>query len=193
MRRSTLIAVATGSVVLGTGAIVLAFVRRRISLAALADSIAAEQGVNAAIVKATVAAESAWRPEAKNCTGGDGARGCAWGLLQITADTARDAGYTGPIAGLLDPTTNLRLGARLMAAYQRTWNDRDAMRYRIAWRFGPGRAAQWPPQGEAAAVAAAEGTYRAALRRYGWTGAVWPGDVALSGPTVALLRLRVVA
>ena len=189
MRRSTAVALAVGAVTLGTSVVALAFVRRRWTLEALADAIAAEKGVHPAIPKATIVAESAWRPGAKNCRGSDGAVGCAWGLMQLTPGTARGAGYTGPLEGLFDPETNLRIGIGLMADYQRAWRDRDPMRYRIAWRFGPGRAAEWPPQGEAAEVAAGSADYKAALRRYGWTGPIWNGQGALSGATQAMLRL----
>ena len=189
MARRTLVAVGVGGGLLLVGGWALAAQRRRAGLEGLADQIAAEFGVHPAIVKATIVAESAWRPTAKNCRGGDGAVGCAWGLLQLTPGTARGAGYSGPLEGLFDPETNLRIGVKLMAQYQRQWSDRDPMRYRIAWRFGPGRAAQWPPQGEAAEVAMGSRDYRSALRRYGWTGSIWSGEGVLSGQTRALLRL----
>ena len=189
MANRTLVAVGVGGGLLLIGGYVLALQRRRVGLEGLADQIAAEFGVHPAIVKATVVAESSWRPTAKNCSGGDGAVGCAWGLMQIIPATARGAGYTGPIEGLFDPEPNPRIGVRLMAQYQRQWSARDPMRYRIAWRFGPGRAAQWPPQGEAAEVAMGSADYKAALRRYGWTGSIWRGEGVLSGRTQALLRL----
>ena len=188
MARRLLLAAGVGGGLLLVGGWALAARRRRLGLEALADQLADELGVDRAIVKATVVAESSWNPRAKNCTGGDAAAGCAWGLLQLTPATARGAGFTGPLESLFDPETNLRIGVGLMAQYQRRWGDRDAMRYRIAWRFGPGRADQWPPQGEAAVVAAGSSNYRAALRRYGWTGSVWSGEGVFSGAVAAMLR-----
>lgn len=34
----------------------------------------------------------------------------SYGLMQVLASTARDMGYSGPVEGLYDPLTNLRIG-----------------------------------------------------------------------------------
>lgn len=53
--------------------------------------------------------ESNWNPDAVNNAGPDGARGGAWGLLQITLKTARSYGFAGEPEGLLDPATHIEL------------------------------------------------------------------------------------
>ena len=75
--------------------------------------IAREEGISEALLAATVKRESNWDPNAINNTGGDAARGGAYGLAQVTLKTARALGYQGDPQGLLDPETNLRLAARL--------------------------------------------------------------------------------
>jgi soluble lytic murein transglycosylase-like protein len=57
-----------------------------------------------------VRVESGYNPAARN--------GPYYGLLQIHPDTARTMGYDGPLVGLLDPVTNLRVaGAYLRGAW----------------------------------------------------------------------------
>ncbi|WP_102225016.1 lytic transglycosylase domain-containing protein [Acidimangrovimonas sediminis] len=50
--------------------------------------------------------ESRYDPNARN--------GQYWGLMQISARTARGMGYRGPDRGLLDPDTNLRYAVKYL-------------------------------------------------------------------------------
>lgn len=43
------------------------------------------------------------------------ARSISWGLMQIMGQTARDLGYAGPMAQLLEPETGLDWGCRKLA------------------------------------------------------------------------------
>lgn len=61
--------------------------------------------------------ESRWDGSAVNMTGGDLARGGAWGPTQITATTARAFGYTGPMEALTeDPDQAAELTAKMVEA-----------------------------------------------------------------------------
>ncbi len=54
-------------------------------------------------------------PGARNLTGGDLKRGGAWGLNQITLQTAKEHGYTGTGVGLLNPVVNVDWMARILS------------------------------------------------------------------------------
>lgn len=59
--------------------------------------------------------ESYWRAHATRLVGSDGAMGGAWGLFQMTSDTAKSMlGFKGTPDMLLDPTTNAKLAYKLM-------------------------------------------------------------------------------
>lgn len=74
---------------------------------------AREENLDPAWILATVKVESNFNPDAVNKGPGDGERGGAWGLGQMTLKTARGLGYSGSAEGLLDPRTNIRLVAAL--------------------------------------------------------------------------------
>jgi hypothetical protein len=57
--------------------------------------------------------ESQFNPHALADTGGDAGRGCAWGLCQMTLETAREMGYLGEPEGLYNPHINAALAAKL--------------------------------------------------------------------------------
>jgi soluble lytic murein transglycosylase-like protein len=77
-----------------------------------------------AIVKAVMAAESAFNPDAKR---GEPQLGDAsYGLMQLLYKTAQRLGYTGPEAGLLYPMTSVYFGTKLLAENYKTlknWPD----------------------------------------------------------------------
>lgn len=81
----------------------------------LIASAAARYSVPPALIKSVIAVESGGDPNAKALSGGDGARGGSYGLMQMSLATARALGYTGDANGLLDPTTNIDLGTRYLA------------------------------------------------------------------------------
>jgi soluble lytic murein transglycosylase-like protein len=78
------------------------------SLRKLIERYAALQNIPADIVHAVVMVESRFNPRA---TG----RGGYIGLMQIAYPTAKSLGYTGTVAGLYDPETNLRYGVEYLA------------------------------------------------------------------------------
>lgn len=75
-------------------------------LEAMIDRTAAEYGVPAGLVHRVVKRESGYNPGARN--------GPYYGLMQISAETARGMGYRGAPAGLLDPQTNLTYGVKYL-------------------------------------------------------------------------------
>lgn len=102
----------------------------REELEELTRRIAAEHGAAELLLLATIDTESDWNPDAVNLGPGDIDRGGAWGLVQLTAKTARDLDdITGRTwaqevpgrapASLLLPSLNLRLGSFLMLECQR--------------------------------------------------------------------------
>jgi soluble lytic murein transglycosylase-like protein len=71
---------------------------------------AAHYEVPEALIHRVVRRESGYNPGARN--------GPYYGLMQISAATARSMGYRGEAAGLLDPDTNLRYAVKyLRGAY----------------------------------------------------------------------------
>jgi soluble lytic murein transglycosylase-like protein len=68
--------------------------------------------VDPAAILAIIAQESGGDPNAEALTGGDGARGGSYGLMQMSLETARGYGYVGAGPGLLDPGLNVTLGVR---------------------------------------------------------------------------------
>lgn len=54
-----------------------------------------------------------FNPHLVNRGSGDAGRGDAWGLCQMTLETARGLGYTGSGPGLLEPELNCALAATL--------------------------------------------------------------------------------
>lgn len=89
---------------------------------ALIASAALAAGVNPALVKAHMAAESNFDPRAYRAEPGIG--DASFGLMQLLWRTARALGYTAAaptdtdkanLTGLYDPATNIQLGAQLIA------------------------------------------------------------------------------
>jgi soluble lytic murein transglycosylase-like protein len=67
---------------------------------------AAHYEVPEALIHRVVKRESGYNPGARN--------GPNWGLMQISAATARSMGYRGDASGLLDPDTNLRYAVKYL-------------------------------------------------------------------------------
>jgi soluble lytic murein transglycosylase-like protein len=67
---------------------------------------AAYYDVPEALIHRVVKRESDYNPKARN--------GPYYGLMQISAATARTMGYTGAAAGLLDPDTNLKYAVKYL-------------------------------------------------------------------------------
>lgn len=83
-----------------------------------------------------------WKPNAVNLTGGDAARGGAYGATQITAKTARAYGYEGPMEALLkDESLMAKWSAIILSAGQpKSYEDAIAW-----WNAGRKRFADLPP------------------------------------------------
>lgn len=75
---------------------------------ALISSYAKQYGVPVQLASAVVKIESGYNPKARGTHG-------EIGLMQIKPATARAMGYTGNVAGLYDPTTNLKYGMKYLA------------------------------------------------------------------------------
>lgn len=73
----------------------------------LFDAAAGRYGLPPALLYATAAVESGFKPDAQR-----GAE--SYGLMQVTPSTAHGLGYGGTTAGLLDPMVNVELGAKLL-------------------------------------------------------------------------------
>lgn len=71
-------------------------------------------GVPVALVKAIIGQESNFIANAMNLAGRDLTRGGAYGLMQMTLQTAQGYGFTGSPTDLLDPTTNLLYGCQFL-------------------------------------------------------------------------------
>lgn len=97
----------------------------RLERAALVEPIvtrhATKAGVPANVIMGIVEQESDFSPWATATHPGDLARGGAYGLMQMTLETARGMGYTGAagdvaqLSGLYDPDVNVALGVRHFA------------------------------------------------------------------------------
>jgi soluble lytic murein transglycosylase-like protein len=109
--------------------------RRGDSIFDYAVQTAQAAGVDPAVFLGIIEVESAWKPNATNLIGPDGARGGAFGLTQMTLRTAQGLrpGITGE--ELLDPRTNLDVAGQLLAENARRisplWPDVAA-----AWNSG---------------------------------------------------------
>jgi soluble lytic murein transglycosylase-like protein len=67
---------------------------------------AAHYDVPEALIHRVVKRESGYNPKARN--------GPYWGLMQISAATARSMGFRGDASGLLDPDTNLKYAVKYL-------------------------------------------------------------------------------
>ena len=92
----------------------------------LAECNAIENDLDPALYCALIDVESNWHPEKCEWQGEfiipDGRdpdewymRGHRWGLTQVLGKDAREAGYVGELALLLEPEINLEWGARVLA------------------------------------------------------------------------------
>jgi soluble lytic murein transglycosylase-like protein len=72
----------------------------------LISKYAAHYEVPEALIHRVVRRESGYNPGARN--------GPNWGLMQISAATARSMGYRGEASGLLDPDTNLKYAVKYL-------------------------------------------------------------------------------
>jgi len=100
------------------------------NLDAMISQHAQQNGLPEALVHRVVIRESRYKP------GVVGAGG-AMGLMQIKLGTAREMGYTGTAAGLLDPETNLTYAVRYLAGAYRVAGgnaDRAVANYARGYR-----------------------------------------------------------
>ncbi len=88
---------------------------------ALISAAASRYQVPASWIRAVIATESSWDPDAINPADP------SYGLMQITAPTARGLGFTGRIpADLMDPETNIEVGTQLLAELRGRYGDNFA-------------------------------------------------------------------
>lgn len=103
------------------------------------EAAAAEAGVDPALLRALVAAESSGRPRARSAAG-------AVGLTQLmpatAAEVARAAGLDPASIDLEDPATNLRLGARYLRRMLDLFGGEEAFAV-AAYNAGPEPVKRW--------------------------------------------------
>lgn len=71
-------------------------------------------GVAVPLIKAVIAAESGFNPNAYNPNDPGG----AWGLMQVIEGTARMLGHKGPMADLFRPSIGIDLGTKYLGQQQ---------------------------------------------------------------------------
>ena len=108
--------------------------RSKAELEPLVIEAAARAGVPAGVLEAIVDIESNWNPSASNRTGGDEARGGAFGLTQLTLKTARAFDPRVTPDDLLDPEKHLAIASKLMADNAR--RSRDPKDLAAMWNSG---------------------------------------------------------
>lgn len=108
--------------------------RSRAELEELVRDAASRAGVPFPVLAAIVDIESSWNADAKNLTGGDAARGGAYGLSQLTLRTARAFDPNVTPEQLLEPGKHLELAAKLMADNAR--RSRDPKDLAAMWNSG---------------------------------------------------------
>lgn len=106
------------------------------------DHAAQEHGISQAWIEAIIAQESGGNPDATRQE--PAIRDASYGLMQILYGTAKGLGYTGEPSGLLDPATNIELGAKLLAQLKVRFRDLELAS--AAYNCGPGRVASTPGQ-----------------------------------------------
>lgn len=116
---------------------------------AIVQSASEAQAVPVPLIKAIIAAESAFNPNARRAE--VGINDASSGLMQILLSTARGLGFTGTPDELFDPGVNITIGTRLLAQLLRqTGGDQDAAAsaynggYRPTLGFGARRTATTP-------------------------------------------------
>jgi hypothetical protein len=118
------------------------FARTALNLDAYKDEIAAaaaDYGIDSALLRAVIHAESAFNPMAMSNKG-------AQGLMQLMPDTANDMG----VADAFDATQNIRGGARYLSMLLKNFNG-DAQLATAAYNAGPGAVQKYrgiPPYDE---------------------------------------------
>lgn len=107
----------------GTGLIVFgviggALVYTRIKIAGLYDDIFPRYGLHPSWGKAIGLWEGrgSFKPDAIGRGAGDAKRGYAWGVNQITLQTAQEHGFKGEGKDLLDPLINVEWMARILSS-----------------------------------------------------------------------------
>lgn len=103
----------------------------RAELEAIAVDNATRAGIDPLWIRAIVTVESAWRWDAINDAGPDGARGGSYGLGQISLQSAREWGFTGTVQDLMEPHNNLEVMCQHLGELQpesiedaaSLWND----------------------------------------------------------------------
>lgn len=106
----------------------------RADLERLVRAAASTAGVDYATLAAIVEIESRWRPDARNETGTDAARGGAYGLTQMTLRTAQALRPGTSREYLLTPEGNLDVAAQLMRDNAR--RSRDPKDLAAMWNSG---------------------------------------------------------
>jgi len=99
----------------------------------------ARHGVDAALVRAIIHAESAFRPDARSRAG-------AQGLMQLMPETAKEMGVSNPF----DAEQNIEGGTRYLSGLLERYN-RDVRLAAAAYNAGPGAVEQYggiPPYAE---------------------------------------------
>lgn len=84
--------------------------------------VASRHGVDQYFVKAVVAAESNFNPDAFRAE--PRIDDASYGLMQTLYRTAKDMGFTGPKEGLFDPATSVEYGTRYLAYQLRRYDGR---------------------------------------------------------------------
>ena len=129
-------------IVLAVGAAVLLASRAKSSssspsrreLERMVRQAAAAAGIDYATLAAIVEIESNWKPEAKNETGSDAARGGAYGLTQMTLRTAQSLRRNVTREQLLTAAGNLEIASMLMRENAR--RSRDPKDLAAMWNSG---------------------------------------------------------
>ncbi len=101
------------------------------AVAGLAEKEAAAQGVDSALVKAVIGAESGGNPNAVSKAG-------ALGLMQLMPGTALDLGVTNPT----NPEQNVRGGTKYLATLLKRYNG-DKPLALMAYNWGMGKVDKW--------------------------------------------------
>ena len=97
---------------------------------------AARRGLDPVLIKAVIATESGFNPEAHRPE--PQIRDASHGLMQVLYGTAKMMGYTGNPEGLFDPETNIRFGSAYLT-HQLTRYQGDVPSAAAAYNAGTAR------------------------------------------------------